>query len=199
VNHVVGEAFGVHTVPLHPDLAPNFAANTSALDFRYYSVIPASYDEAGWREFLAARNHPDPHGYESFGHAIYVGNELAGMSTVFDFQPTHRKCEIGYTMLFGPWRGSRLNAASKLILMSGLFDEHGMIRVQLKGDARNTPSMKAMLNMGFPLEGTLRCFQHLSGGYRRDVTFFSVLDHEWSRVKAHLEEVCRQRPLEKRS
>lgn len=193
MRHIVGEAFGVRVAPLTADLAPRFAAATSLLDFRYYTVAPATFDADGWAGMIEGRNRPDAFGFASFGHALFVGDELVGMSSVFDIQPAHCKCEIGFTMVFDRWRGSQVNAASKLILMTALFEEHGFIRVQLKGDARNTPSMRAMLRMGFSLEGTLRCFQHLEAGYRRDVTFYSVLDHEWPRVKAHLEEMCRQR------
>lgn len=193
MRHVVGEAFGVRVAPLTPDLAPRFAAATSVLDFRYYTVAPANFDAEGWAGMIDSRNRPDVFGFESFGHALFVGDELVGMSSVFDIQPAHHKCEIGFTMVFDKWRGSHVNPASKLILMTALFEEFGFIRVQLKGDARNAPSMNAMRRMGFAEEGTLRCFQHLDGGYRRDVMFFSVLDHEWPRVKAHLEEMCRRR------
>ena len=193
---VISEAFGVRTAPLVPSLAKEFAANTSVLDFRYYTSAPTNFDAAGWEKYIEERNGRDACGYESFGHAIYVGEELAGMSTVFDYQPANRKVEIGFTMLFAKWRGSRLNPAAKLILMRGLFEEWGLSRVQLKGDARNAPSMRAMLNMGFCLEGTLRSFQILEGDYRRDVTFYSVVQQEWPRVKSHLEELCRQRGLE---
>ncbi|MES1227945.1 MAG: GNAT family protein [Armatimonadota bacterium] len=198
-RHIIGEAFGVRTAPLTPDLAVDFAANTSVLDFRYYTSAPENFNEEGWVKFINARNSPDAHGYPSFGHALYIGEELAGMSTVFDVQSANHKVEIGYTMLFSKWRGTALNPAAKLILMRGLFEDWGCYRVQLKGDARNAPSMRAMLNMGFCLEGTLRSFQVLEDDYRRDVTFYSVVQQEWPKVKAHLEELCRQRGLKLKS
>lgn len=198
-SHVTGEAFGVRLAPLVPELGRDFARSTSLLDFRYYSVRPDPLDAEGWADFIRARNQPDAYGFASFGHAVYVGDELAGMSTVFDVQPANRKCEVGFTMLFGKWRGSGLNAASKYLLMRSLFEDQGFSRVQLKGDARNTPSMRAMLNMGFSLEGTLRSFQILEGDYRRDVTMYSVVSQEWPKVKDHLTEMVRLRGLRPRA
>lgn len=181
-THVVGEAFGVRIEPLRLEHAEELNRLMGVTDFRYYSERPEPMDLDGWRRFIENRNASN-----SFGHSIWQGEELVGMSTLFDISAANRKLEIGYTMIRPDRRGGIINPASKLILMATCFETWGAVRVQLKGDARNAPSMRAMLRMGFSLEGTLNKFQLLDGGsYERDVTFYSVTHNDWGRVKAHL-------------
>jgi len=64
----------------------------------------------------------------------------------------------------------------------------GCVRVELKTDALNEKSRNAILRIGAKEEGTLR--QHLITwtGRIRDTVYFSILDSEWSEVKAKIEQ-----------
>ncbi len=63
-----------------------------------------------------------------------------------------------------------------------------MLRVQLKCDARNVRSQRAIARLGATREGVLRLHSRLSDGYQRDVVIFSVIAPEWPAVRAGLDE-----------
>jgi RimJ/RimL family protein N-acetyltransferase len=58
--------------------------------------------------------------------------------------------------------------------------------VQLKADARNAASLRAMERIGAVREGTLRRHRILPDGFVRDSVYFSVIREEWPRVEARL-------------
>lgn len=185
---VFAEAFETTLEPLEPAHAATMLGIMHEENFEFYTSKPEPYNEDGWRRFIEAR-----HSANSFPHLIRVRGEAVGMSTIFDVDLDNRKLEIGYTMIAQPWRSSQANPASKLMLMTAAFEQWNLFRVQLKGDARNERSMRAMTRLGFVREGTLRNFQLLRGDYHRSATFFSVLPDEWPAVKAGLEAACKAR------
>ena len=63
----------------------------------------------------------------------------------------------------------------------------GLIRVQLKADARNERSLRAMERIGAVREGVLRRHRILPDGFVRDSVYYSVIAEEWPQTKAHLE------------
>jgi N-acetyltransferase len=66
------------------------------------------------------------------------------------------------------------------------FETLGCIRVQLKTDARNLRSQRAIEALGAVKEGTLRNHMILADGYVRDSILYSIMDREWPEVKARL-------------
>jgi RimJ/RimL family protein N-acetyltransferase len=60
--------------------------------------------------------------------------------------------------------------------------------VQLKTDARNQQSQRAIEKLGAQKEGILRKHVLLSSGYIRDSVMYSILADEWPGVKAKLED-----------
>ena len=68
----------------------------------------------------------------------------------------------------------------------------GLIRVQLKCDARNERSQRAMERIGAIREGVLRRHRILPDGYVRDLVYYSVIAEEWPQTKAHLERLLNQ-------
>ena len=58
--------------------------------------------------------------------------------------------------------------------------------MQLKTDARNVRSQNAIARIGATREGVLRRHMAVRDGYVRDSVYFSILDSEWSSVKASL-------------
>jgi RimJ/RimL family protein N-acetyltransferase len=61
------------------------------------------------------------------------------------------------------------------------------MRVELKTDALNEKSRRAIARIGAKEEGTLRNHMLTQGGRRRDSVFFSIIDSEWPEVKTALE------------
>lgn len=122
--------------------------------------------------------------------AILVKPELeaVGMTGYLDIRPPHRGLEIGRTWIAKSHQGTQVNPESKYLLLRHAFEELGAARVQFKTDVANLQSQRAIEKLGAQREGVLRRFQARSNGFIRDTMIFSLIDEEWSVVKAGLEE-----------
>ena len=109
----------------------------------------------------------------SGGHVGWVG--------LLNQNNTHRTIEIGN--VYFSHRMKQSTAATEVIFL--LLDQcfqHGFRRVEWKCDALNEPSKRAAKRYGFQYEGTFR--QHyISKGRNRDTAWFSMVDHEWIKLK----------------
>jgi RimJ/RimL family protein N-acetyltransferase len=98
--------------------------------------------------------------------------------------------EIGWTWLVAAAQRSGINVESKLLLMTYAFETLGVARVDLKTDARNERSRRAIAHLGARFEGVLRQWSasHVAGeeGLLRDSAMFSVIAAEWPEVKQGL-------------
>ncbi len=114
---------------------------------------------------------------------------FVGSTRFMDISAAHRGLEIGATWHSpGVWR-TRVNTECKYLLLRHAFETLGAIRVQLKTDARNERSQRAIERIGGVREGVLRRHRILWDGYIRDSVYYSVIDEEWPAVKARLEEM----------
>lgn len=115
-----------------------------------------------------------------------------GSSRYMNVDTANRRVEIGATWIAWPWQRTTVNTESKYLLLRHAFETLGCIRVELKTDALNERSRKAVLRIGAKEEGTLR--QHIVtwSGRLRDTVYFSILDSEWPAAKAKLEEKLRR-------
>ena len=112
---------------------------------------------------------------------------IAGSTQLFDISVPHRQGEIGWTWLTPTAQRTRINTECKYLLLRHAFETMGMIRVQLKTDARNERSQRAMERIGAVREGILRRHRILPDGFVRDSVYYSVIAEEWPQTKAHLE------------
>lgn len=112
-----------------------------------------------------------------------------GSSSYLDIAPADDRIEIGHTWYGGPWQGTAVNPAAKLLLLGHAFDHLGAQRVTLKCDARNARSRRAILALGATFEGILRRYgRRIDDPDRlRDAAVFSILDDEWPMVRSRLE------------
>ncbi len=98
--------------------------------------------------------------------------------------------EIGWTWLGASAQRKGVNTEAKLLLLSHAFDEMGVARVDLKTDARNERSRRAIEGLGARFEGVLRQWSPSRApgeeGLLRDSAMFSVIAAEWAAVRAHL-------------
>ena len=98
--------------------------------------------------------------------------------------------EVGWTWLAASAQRTGINTEAKLLLLRHAFDELCVARVDLKTDARNQRSRRAIEGLGARFEGVLRNWSpsHVAGeeGRLRDSAMFSVTDAEWPGVKAAL-------------
>jgi N-acetyltransferase len=75
----------------------------------------------------------------------------------------------------------------KYLLLRHAFETLGAIRVQLQTDSRNVTSQRAIERIGAVKEGVLRNHVIMPDGYYRHSVYYSIIESEWSAIKAHLE------------
>jgi len=116
---------------------------------------------------------------------------VIGSTRYLDVQEDDRTVEIGWTWYAPEAWGGVVNPEAKYLLMRHAFDDWHAIRVALKTDINNLRSQAAIKKLGARYEGTHRNQRiRLDGSYRHTV-IFSVIESEWPRVKARLEERLR--------
>jgi RimJ/RimL family protein N-acetyltransferase len=98
--------------------------------------------------------------------------------------------EIGWTWLGASAQRTGINTETKLLLLQYAFDSWSVARVDLKTDARNARSRRAIEALGAQFEGVLRNWQPSlvigEEGRYRDSAIFSILDSEWPATEARL-------------
>lgn len=111
-----------------------------------------------------------------------------GSTRYLDIRREHRGLEIGWTWLSRRWQRTAANTECKLLLLQHAFEELGALRVQLKTDARNVKSQRAIERIGGVREGILRAHMVLPDGFVRDTVMYSITAGEWPAAKRRLEE-----------
>jgi N-acetyltransferase len=109
-----------------------------------------------------------------------------GRTTYMDIRPAHRGLEIGRTWISPAFQGTAVNPECKFLMLRHAFETLGALRVQLKTDARNVHSQRAIAKLGARREGVLRKHMVLGDGFVRDTVMFSIVDDDWPAVKAGL-------------
>jgi RimJ/RimL family protein N-acetyltransferase len=108
---------------------------------------------------------------------------VVGTSSYMDVSVQDARLEIGATAYArGVW-ASKVNPDAKLLLLSQAFETLHVGRVQLKTDARNVRSQRAIARLGARYEGTLRRHQRRDDGTIRDSVLFSIVVEEWPSVR----------------
>jgi RimJ/RimL family protein N-acetyltransferase len=111
------------------------------------------------------------------------GQPIIGITSFMDVTPAHKGVEIGGTWISTPYRGGGWNSDVKLTMLTHAFEEWGAHRVQLKCDARNVQSQRAIEKLGAVKEGVLRKHRIMPDGYVRDTVMFAIIREEWPGVR----------------
>lgn len=119
--------------------------------------------------------------------------EIVGSTRIFFFSPPDRRVEIGGTWLVPSAQRTLINTESKLLLLAHCFDVLGCVRVELKTDARNTNSQRAIARIGAKYEGLMRKHMLTRGGFHRDSVYYAIVDDDWPDVRRRLEEMLAKR------
>ncbi len=98
--------------------------------------------------------------------------------------------EIGGTFLAASSQRTHINTDTKLLMLGHAFDVWGVQRLDLKTDARNVQSLRAIERLGAHFDGVLRHWQpSVARGEEsvtRDSAMYSVLPSEWPEIRARL-------------
>ena len=111
----------------------------------------------------------------------------AGSSSYLSISLPNKKLEIGWTWYPKRFWAGWVNPAAKRAMMAHGFETLGLNRIELKLDATNTRSWKAVERLGAKHEGVHRHHMVLPDGRLRDTAWFSVLKAEWPAVRAGLD------------
>ncbi|MEO6710361.1 MAG: GNAT family protein, partial [Planctomycetota bacterium] len=170
--------------PLEGKHAADLAAVSEPDIFRYLLDRPAAADIHSLEDYIA-RQVSQP---ERIAFAIVdtASARAVGTSSYLNIRPAHRGLEIGHTWLARVARGTQVNPEAKFLLLRHAFETLGCLRVELKTDARNEQSQRAMVKLGCTREGLLRKHMVLPDGFVRDTVLFSIVETEWPLVREAL-------------
>jgi N-acetyltransferase len=145
---------------------------------RYTNMYTLGFDR--WFDVALAAEHEVP-------FVVHVAGRPVGSSRYLNVDPLHRRVEIGWTWLERAQWGTGANIETKYLLLRRAFEDWGAMRVEFKTDARNLRVRGALLGVGASFEGIFRKHMILPDSIR-DSAWYAIVDDDWPRVKAMLEE-----------
>jgi RimJ/RimL family protein N-acetyltransferase len=122
-----------------------------------------------------------------FALIAHAEARVVGSTRLGSYDPRHRRVEIGWTWVAGPWQRTAVNTEAKRLLLAHAFDALGVQRVEFRVDALNVRSREAVRRLGAVEEGTLRRHMVTHAGRVRDTVSFSIVADEWPAVRATLD------------
>lgn len=140
------------------------------------------------RQYIEAALHSQQQGTAlPFATIDRASGRAIGSTRYGNVELRDRRVEIGWTWVGRPWQRTAVNTEAKYLMLRYAFETLGCIRVELKTDALNERSRRAIARIGAKEEGLLRQHMITASGRLRDTVYFSVIDREWPEVKATLE------------
>ncbi|WP_416777530.1 GNAT family N-acetyltransferase [Xenorhabdus budapestensis] len=94
--------------------------------------------------------------------------------------------EIGYVIFSNFLKKTRMATESVYLLIKYAFEDLGYRRVEWKCNNLNEVSKRSALRFGFTFEGVFRQAAVIKG-HNRDTAWFSMLDHEFMKIKPNFE------------
>jgi len=180
------EGWTVRLEPLSAAHAPALWRQADPEIFTWLLEWPRDDSFAAFEEWMRTRVIEAPASL-SFAIVLRETGEPVGVTGYLEIRPQHLGLEIGRTWIARGHQGGRVNPESKYLLLRHAFESLGAARVQLKTDANNLRSQRAIEKLGATREGVLRQYQMRSSGTLRDTVMYSVVRAEWPQVKAGLE------------
>ncbi|MGL5839377.1 MAG: GNAT family N-acetyltransferase [Sphingorhabdus sp.] len=112
--------------------------------------------------------------------------KLVGATRYMRMNAAARRLEIGTTFYAQSVQRTSINSEAKLLLLTHAFEAMDCLCVQLRTDAFNFQSQRAIERLGAKKDGMLRNHSILKGRVR-DTVVYSILANEWQGVKRNLE------------
>ena len=122
-----------------------------------------------------------------------ASGEIIGSTRFANASPPDRRVEIGWTWIGRDWQRTHANTEAKYLMLFHAFERLGCLRVELKTDALNERSRRAIQRIGAREEGTLRKHMVTASGRVRDTVLHSIVDDEWPAVRVRLEAMMARR------
>jgi RimJ/RimL family protein N-acetyltransferase len=173
-------------------LAPEHEAGLwdASRDGRTWRWMPITRPETrdDLRTWLEAALDAQARGAELPLVTISYKDGVVGSTRYLALRPEHRSVEIGWTWLHPRVWGSGVNVEAKLLQLAHAFDTWRCRRVELKTDASNERSRRAIEAIGASFEGVHRKHMLVRGGESRDTAWYALTDDEWPAARRLLED-----------
>jgi RimJ/RimL family protein N-acetyltransferase len=179
----------VRLEPLDSRHAAGILAAARDAEIWTYLLIPPLDSAATVDAWIADAQRAQAAGAElPFATVRQADGKVVGSTRFIDIRRAHRGLEIGWTWLAPEAQRTAVNTEAKYLMFRQAFEAWGAMRVQLKTDARNEKSRRAILRVGATFEGVLRKqLLRPYDGFQRNSAMFSLTDDEWPAAKARLE------------
>ena len=123
-----------------------------------------------------------------FVHTIVdqSSNKALGVASYLRINPAVGVIEVGHINYAPILQQTRAGTEAMYLMMKRVFEELGYRRYEWKCDALNIASRHAAERLGMTFEGIFRQAT-IYKQRNRDTAWFSILDHEWPRMKVAFE------------
>jgi len=183
----------VRLEPLRPEHEDGlWEASRDERTWRWLSIVqPGTRLEL--RDYLEAALANAAAGVElPFATVRLEDGRIVGSTRFLALCPEHRSLEIGWTWLAPAAWESGVNVEAKLLMFQDAFERLECRRVELKTDALNERSRRALAALPARFEGVHRKHMLVRGSENRDSAWYSIVDDEWPAVRKNLRERLRR-------
>ena len=189
----------VRLEPLAPGHVPALREAAAGAGPSAFAAVPAPEEVEAYVAGSIARR--EAGSYAPFAQVETATGRVVGHTAYLTprWMPDGRlfAVEVGSSWISPAVRGTAVNPASKLLLLTRAFEDWDVDRLDIKTDARNDVARRAIAGSGARFEGVLHAWQPSVApgeeGLTRDTAMFCVTAGDWPRVKAHLEEKIARR------
>ena len=164
------------------------------------AIVDAASDGRLWELFYTSV--PDADGIETyldtalaekgFGRAMpfvvieKASGKIIGATRYLRMNEDALRLEIGATFYAKRTQRTAVNSETKLLLLQHAFEALNCQCVQIRTDAFNFQSQRAIERLGAKKDGILRNHAYLKGRLR-DLVVYSIIANEWEGVKRNLQ------------
>ena len=189
----------VRLEPLSPEHVPGLQMAAEGAATSPFATVPAPETVEDYVAHSLARR--DTGAYAPFAQVEVATGRVVGHTAYLTprWMPDGRlfAVEVGSSWLSPTVRGTAVNPAAKLLLLTQALEDWGVDRVDIKTDARNEVARGAIAALGATFEGVLRAWQPSLApgeeGRTRDTAMFAMTPEQWPGVRTRLVERIERR------
>ena len=189
----------VRLEPLSPEHVPGLQMAAEGAATSPFATVPAPETVEDYVAHSLARR--DTGTYAPFAQVEVATGRVVGHTAYLTprWMPDGRlfAVEVGSSWLSPTVRGTAINPAAKLLLLTQALEDWGVDRVDIKTDARNAVARGAIAALGATFEGILHAWQPSLApgeeGRTRDTAMFAITPQQWPEVRTRLAERIERR------
>ena len=189
----------VRLEPLTPEHVPGLQLAAEDAATSPFATVPTPETVEDYVSRSLARR--DTGAYAPFAQVEVATGRVVGHTAYLTprWMPDGRlfAVEVGSSWLSPTARGTAINPAAKLLLLTQALEDWGVDRVDIKTDARNEVARGAIAALGATFEGVLHAWQPSLApgeeGRTRDTAMFAITPQQWPGVRTRLAERIERR------